>query len=108
MTLFIPNMLSNLVSKAGAILPPWNNFFQQFSNPPSPIMPIIVGTSPFSYVVKQPGMVVLSGGTISAVSLVRGKTTISMGTNRVFTVEIADTVIVTWSGLPTMSFVPRY
>jgi hypothetical protein len=104
MTLFIPNMLSALVDKAGKILPPWNSFFQQFSNPPAPIMSVIVGTDPFSYVVKQPGMVVLVGGT--TVSLTRGKTTISMGTAKSFPVEIADIVVL--GGSPTLKFVPRY
>lgn len=108
MTLFIPNMLSALVDKAGKILPPWNSFFQQFSNPPAPIMSPTVTASPFSYLVKQPGMVVLSGGTVSLVQLIRGKITISMGTTTAFPVEIQDTVKITYSVLPTLKFVPRY
>jgi hypothetical protein len=104
MTLFIPNMVSALVDKAGKIVPPWNSFFQQFSNPPSPIMSVVVGTDPFSYVVKQPGMVVLVGGT--TVSLIRGKITISMGNSKAFPVEIGDIVVI--AGSPTLKFVPRY
>lgn len=107
-TLFIPNMLSALVDRAGRIKPPWNLFFQQFTQPPTPIMDITVGASPFSYVAKQPGMLVISGGTIGAVQFERGTTTISMGTARAFSVEIGDTVITTYSVLPTLKFVPRY
>jgi hypothetical protein len=101
-------MLSALVDKAGRIIPPWNSFFQQFTSPPANILSVIVGASPFSYVAKQPGMLIISGGTVSAVNFTRGNITISMGTSEAFPVEIADTISVTYSVLPTIKFVPRY
>lgn len=107
MTLYIPNMVAALVDKAGKIIPPWNSFFQQFANPPANIIPILLGASPSSYVVKQPGMVVISGGTVTGVSFTRGLITIGINAFA-FPVEIADIVTVAYSILPTISLVPRY
>lgn len=100
-------MVAALVDKAGKIIPPWNSFFQQFTNPPADIIPIIPNPSPFSYLVKQPGMIVISGGTVTGISFTRGLTTIGINAFA-FPVEIKDIVTVAYSILPTMNLVPRY
>lgn len=73
------------------------------------IAAITVTASPFAYTAPSAGTVVLSGGTVSAVTLKRGApAAISMGeTAGVVPVSAGDIVTTTYSVLPTMSFVPR-
>ncbi|CAJ8797178.1 Uncharacterised protein [Burkholderia pseudomallei] len=73
------------------------------------IAAVTVGASPFAYTATSAGMVVISGGTVSAVTLKRGSpAAISVGeTSGVVPVSAGDIVSVTYSAAPTMSFVPR-
>ncbi|TGB34395.1 hypothetical protein [Burkholderia thailandensis] len=73
------------------------------------IAAITVGASPFSYTATSAGTVVISGGTVSAVTLKRGTpAAISVGeTGGVVPVSAGDIVTVTYSAAPTMDFVPR-
>lgn len=75
----------------------------------SPIAAITVGASPYAYTAPAAGMVVVSGGTVSAITLKRGApAAISVGeTSGIIPVSAGDIVSTTYSVLPTMSFVPR-
>lgn len=108
MTLVIPNMTAPMVGKGGVIIPPWNSFFQQFTGSPSGIMSIVLGASPFTYQAGEPGTVVISGGTVSAVHLIRGSVNINMGTARAIVVSRFDQIQITYSVLPVVQFVPFY
>lgn len=105
----LPNLLAPLVDKVtGLIKRPWNSFLQQFVQPPPAFMAISVTASPFSYTVKEPGMVTITGGTVSNVALTRGTVTINFGSINLVPVGINDIVTVTYSVLPTIKFVPSY
>ena len=107
MTLFVPNLLSPLVNKInGVLIPPWNSFFQQFSNPPSPIQPVVVGASPFNYTAKVPGTLIIAGG-VSSTVFTRGKDTVTV-TGGVFPMEIKDTLTIGYGAAPVINFIPRY
>jgi hypothetical protein len=69
---------------------------------------VLTGISPFNYVPTQKGQVLVSGGTVSAISLSRdGKTFYSTGqTAGLFPLSAADTLQVTFTGSPTMVFFP--
>ncbi len=108
MTLYLPNLNSQLVTADGRIKQPWNNFFQQFTQQPSGVMDIIVDISPFSYTTKEPGTLVISSGTISQVNLIRGNTTVDMGTSKNIVVMIGDIIEITYSVLPSIQFLPFY
>lgn len=73
------------------------------------IAAITVGASPFAYTAQAAGTVVVSGGTVSAITLKRGTpAAISVGeTAGVIPVSAGDIVSVTYSAAPTMSLVPR-
>lgn len=73
------------------------------------IAAITVGASPFSYTAPAAGNVLIVGGTVSAVTLKRGSpSAVSVGaTAGSVPVSAGDIVTVTYSGAPTMSFVPR-
>lgn len=106
------NTLAPFVDKAGKVLRPWIQYLQQFTIAPPNIMSLTVGISPFSYVAKEPGNLVISGGTVSAIVLTRGAISLTLFTStanvRIIPVGINDTVTVTYSVLPTMNFIPSY
>lgn len=108
MTRPVPNLQARLADKAGFLLPPWNSFFQQLTQPAPEVATITVGTSPYSYTPNANGTVIVSGGTVSNISLIRGSTTITIATSTtnpvVVPVSIGDTVKVTYTVLPTIQF----
>ncbi len=67
------------------------------------------GASPYTYTASAAGSVVITGGTVSAIQLKRGSTTITVAaaSPAVVPVSAGDQVITTYSAAPTMSFVPR-
>lgn len=108
MTRPVPNMQAALVDKLGKLVSPWNSWFQQFTQPPLAVAAVAVGASPFLYTPNNIGQVVVSGGTVSDISLIRGGVTISLFTStafpRLILVSIGDTIQVTYSVLPTIRF----
>lgn len=69
---------------------------------------ITVGASPFTYTAPFDGWVIVSGGTVSDISLLRKTTFYTTGeTAGVFPVARLDQLKVTWTGSPTMTFFPR-
>lgn len=70
---------------------------------------IVPGVSPFSYVATIGGSAVVSGGTVSKIEVSRDGVTffVTGQTSGMFPVSMGDTVRVTYSGVPTMTFLPR-
>lgn len=108
MTLRIYNLIEPLVNNAGKIIQPWNSFFQQFTQQPAKTNNITVTASPFKYQAGEPGQVSLVGGTISALTLTRGTKTVDVTGLKLVMLEISDTLTVTYSVLPALTFFPRY
>lgn len=106
--ILVPNLIAALVDKAGLCLNPWTTFFQQFSQAPSPIKDIDVAASPFVYQVKEPGSIIVSGGTVSLVQFTRGQDTITLQENILIPVCIGDIITTTYSVLPEIKFLPNY
>lgn len=108
MTNPVPNLTSPLVDKLGKLLPPWNSWFQQFSQAAPAVANVIVGASPFSYTANANGSLIVSGGNVSLITLTRGTDTITIATSTANTViipiSIGDTVEVTYTVIPTMQF----
>lgn len=75
-----------------------------------PVKSITVGASPFTYTAPFDGTLLVTGGTVSAIALSRdgGTTFISIGlTSGLVPVSRLDQVKVTYSVLPTETFIPR-
>lgn len=105
----MPNSLARFVDRAtGFILQPWIAYLQQFTQAPPRFVQVIVDISPFSYTAKEPGFVVISDGTVSAISLIRGTDTLDFTGQAQIPVSINDVVEITYSVLPTMTFIPIY
>ena len=87
-----------------------------FGIAPEPASSITVGTSPFTYTNTrlQPVMVVISGGTVTGVSIKRGSSSFSVGSgDQIVTLAgawggslVGDSVTVTYTSAPTMELFP--
>jgi len=74
-----------------------------------PTSSITVGNSPFTYTAAMAGQVIVNGGTVSAIALSRdgGTTFLTLGvTQGMFLLKPQDELRVTYSVVPTMTFVP--
>lgn len=83
------------------------NLGLQLASQQSPVA-ITVGASVFDYVAPADGIVILTGGTVSVISI--GRNTVFTTTGLivgVFPVSRKDTVRVTYTVLPTMTFIRK-
>lgn len=87
----------------------WRRWFSGTDNgtPPAAEAAITVGASPFAYQATQKGFVIITGGTVSSIQFTRTGTYATGITAGIVPVSLADVVTVTWSGKPTMTFVPQ-
>lgn len=87
----------------------WRRWFTGTDSgvPPSAENSIVVGPSPFTYQTTQKGFVIVTGGTVSLIQFKRVNTYSTGQTSGVFPLSFADQLIVTWTGKPTMTFVPQ-
>src|SRR5271163_2315946 len=87
----------------------WYRYFQQreLGTPPAAESAITVTASPFTYIALRAGFVIVSGGTVSAIAFSRtaGTFYVTGQTSGVFSMSLNDSLRVTYSGLPTMTFV---
>lgn len=91
------NLNSPLVDKDRKVIPPWNSFFQQFTQK----APAVVDVSTFSpYTPNSRGTVILTGA--ATVTLTRGSVSINLNGERIVPVSIGDTV--SWTGGATVQF----
>ncbi len=102
----VPSSQQPLVDKGGRITPVWQRFFNAIVSSAAPIAPVTVGASPFSYRAGAGGTLVVTGGTVSSIALTRNLTTVSLPTSGTFLMANGDTVAITYSGLPTVTFIP--
>lgn len=108
----LPNLGAAIANNLGKLLQPWVSYLQQFTQAPPDFADVSLGGSPFLYIAKEPGTIFVSGGTVSSITLTRGRITIiiatSTATPRLIPVGIEDSVSVTYSVLPTIQFIPAY
>lgn len=97
MTLPVPNLTSPLVDKLGKLIPPWNSWFQQFSQKAPAIA--TVATSPFT--ANANGTVIFTGGT-PVITLTRGTVSIVLTGQRIIPISISD--IISWTGATAVQF----
>lgn len=77
----------------------------KLSSPPA-IQALVIGASPYSYVVPDDGKIVLQGGTVSVVELGRAGVFVVTGftTAAVLPVSRGDTVRITYTVAPTVNY----
>lgn len=103
----LPNNTPVFLDTNGRVSLPWFYWFQSLVGPGQPITSITVGASPSSFTANENGNFVVTGGTVSNIQITRGTTTIAVGFNSgMIAVKQNDIMIVTWTVLPTISFIP--
>lgn len=87
----------------------WYRFFQGVfqGQAPSNEVAIQLGPSPFSYTAPAKGFVILKGGTVTGVQFTRSVTTLTGQTSGVFPLNQGDVLTVSYSGFPSMLWVPQ-
>lgn len=103
----VPSPNVPMVDDQGRISQAWFRFFQQLVNQPSASQAVTVSGSPFTYTANTPGNIVINGGTVTALSVSRGTTTVTVSTaTKIIPLGQNDSVIVTYSVLPTITWLP--
>ena len=98
---------ADLPSIARALLLAQDGFLQETQPLAQPVQTISVGGSPFTYTAPFNGHVAVTGGTVSAISIIRQGTTVATGlTAGVIPASRADQIKVTYTGVPAMTFIP--
>lgn len=101
-----PGAYVKVLSAAGFFATPWVLWLQQFGQQPSAPSQVVVGASPFTYTASGSGNLVISGGTITGVTFIRGPSSVSLGTIRTIPMANADVATVAFTGTPTAIFIP--
>jgi hypothetical protein len=93
----------------GIATPSWFSFFALLAGAPGPIVPVQPTASPFSFQAPSRGSLAVSGGTVSAILLSRGRVSgVNIGfTNGPVPMAAGDTVSITFSAAPTINFIPQ-
>lgn len=88
---------------------PWYRYFQahDLGQPPGSETVVTVGSSPFVYQAPRQGMVIVTGGTVSAVNYSRSGTFYTTGqTAGSFPVSMGDQLKIVFSVKPQVVFAP--
>lgn len=106
----IPNYKVPMMSK-GTLERTWYQFFADVwkGRPQGAVSTVTVGTSPFTYQVTSKGFIIVQGGTVSLIQFTRdGITNYNTGlTNGCIPLSEGDSVIVTYSIIPHMRWIPQ-
>lgn len=103
----VPSSQQAIVTPRGTMTPILQRFFNTLVSPAAAFQVVTVTTSPFTYVAGSSGSLAVSGGTVSAIDLTRTNTTISTGaTSGIIPVANGDRITITYSVLPTVTFIP--
>lgn len=108
-TFGLPSRLLKLVSGSGGQPDDtWYRFFVRIAqlSAERPIEAISVGVSPFVYTARTIGHVFVTGGTLSSIALERSGVSLAVPSDIFIPVAANDTVTVTYSVLPDMTFIP--
>lgn len=103
----VPSSRQRMVTADGTSTAEFQRFFNAIAGPPSAVQSISLSPSPMSFVSSANGTLAVVGGSVSAITLTRGGSTVNLGTStRLIPVSNADVVAITYTGTPTMTFIP--
>lgn len=104
----VPNSNQPLVDSSGRVLPVWQRFFGALLGQPEAIGPVSASGSPISFTAPQRGFLTLYGGTVTDVTLTRGKTDIEIASHPLVPVSNGDVVTISFADndAPVVNFIP--
>lgn len=94
--------------KTGKLANTWYMFLVRLAQltAESPMVAPAVGASPFTFTAGTIGHMFATGGTVSSIVLTRSGTSIACQANQFIPMAAGDTITVTYTVAPTMTFVP--
>ena len=94
MTNPVINLSSPLVdTKTGNVIPPWNSFFQQFTQ----AAPAVSSITQNPYTANAIGKVIIIGA--ATITLTRGNISVLVSGEKIIPISIGD--VLSWTGAPT-------
>lgn len=92
---------------SGTFTTQWVQFLQSLAQQPTAITDAPLSASPSTFQAPQNGQLAISGGTISGISLIRGRVTIALPpTTPLIGLALNDQVTITYSAAPVLFFIP--
>ena len=103
-----PSNEVQIADQNGRVSLPWYRFFAALVSPATAAETINVSGSQVTYVASVDGNVLIHGGTISFITINRGRMALAVNTNASFVpLSQGDSVAVSFSAAPAMTFFPR-
>lgn len=106
----LPNAGDKLIDEQGRPSQAWYRLFSRLFAKPPRESAVTVGASPFLTGFTEDGFVIVEGGTVSLIELLRGSsvvTTYNLGaTAGQFVVKNGDAIQITYTSPPTITFFP--
>lgn len=104
----LPDFQLAAVDDQQAFMPEWQRFFTRIAQKSAErkIAAVSPGASPYTYTATTIGNLLITGGTVSAVSLVRGAMSASCPTSGFIPMAGKDSVVITYTVAPTLNFIP--
>lgn len=103
----VPSSKQKMVTAEGTVTPEYQRFFNALAGSAASFVSVTLTSSPMSYTASGLGHLNINGGTISALSLRRAGSTITLTTSvRMIPMSNADVVSITYTGTPTITFIP--
>ena len=105
----IPDRQQPFVDRKGMLTEGWARFLVRLQQLTAerPIMGVAPGPSPWTFGATTIGDLLVRGGTVSDVGLVRGNDAVACPANVFIPMAALDTVTITYSVAPVVTFVPR-
>lgn len=103
----VPSASTPVVTTGRLVTPAWLRFFTLLLAQPAPVAAVALTGSPLSFTASERGTAFIIGGTVSAIQITRARATFTTGqTSGNVPLAQGDTLIVTYTVAPTVSFVP--
>lgn len=103
----VPSFNAPAVNSNGTFTTQWVLFLQSLAQQPTAITDAPLSASPSTFQAPQNGQLAISGGAISAISLMRGRVTIPLPpATPLIGLSLNDQVTITYSAAPTLNFIP--
>ena len=104
----LPDFGLAAVDDGGKFTPAWQRGLTRLAQLTAERKPRAVSPtlSPFAFTATTIGHLLISGGNVSAVALVRGDTTIACPISGFIPMAAKDSVLITYTVAPTLNFIP--
>lgn len=105
--IIVPSSNQPISGGGGIITTVWMRFFNALLAPPSAVQSVPATGSPLTFKGSEAGSLVISGGTVTSIVLHRSTANVAMTGVPLVPVSIGDEVTITYSGNPTIFFIPQ-